>query len=119
MTIEEDEYKAVSLLIELSQEMNKSLNNASERCLRSKSKEATIRLIDSLINFSSIETPGDFNNTKTIAVVVFLSSEMNRMLSVSASNMGRSKTKEAQIRLRDHLQNFSNIACLGQRFVFC
>jgi hypothetical protein len=119
MIIEEDEYKAVSLLIELSTEMNKSLTNASERCLRSKSKEATIRLVDSLENFLSIETPGDFNNTKTIAVVVFLSSEMNRKLSISATEMGRSKTKEAQIRLRYHLQNFSNIACLGQRFDFC
>lgn len=53
---------------------------------------------------------------KSSSTVVELSSEMNRLLSQAATRSGRTKVKEATIRLEDHLKNFPDIATAGRRF---
>jgi|SRR5471030_24718 len=107
---------SVSLLLELSPEMNEYLTNASSRALRSKSKEATVRLFDHLQNFKEIPTPGLIDNKNTTSLVVALSADMNASLTNVALHFRRTKSKEAQLRLYDHLTRFSDIACLGKRF---
>lgn len=53
---------------------------------------------------------------KPSSTVVELSSEINRLLSQAAVRAGRTKVKEATIRLEDHLKNFPDIATEGRRF---
>ncbi|WGM03645.1 TraY domain-containing protein [Arsenophonus nasoniae] len=52
----------------------------------------------------------------SVATVVELTPEMNRLLSQAAARSRRSKTQEATIRLFDHLKNFPDIATEGRRF---
>ncbi|WGL94030.1 TraY domain-containing protein [Arsenophonus nasoniae] len=52
----------------------------------------------------------------SVATVVELTPEMNRLLSQAAARSRRSKTQEATIRLFDHLRNFPDIATEGRRF---
>ncbi|QLK63886.1 TraY domain-containing protein (plasmid) [Enterobacteriaceae bacterium Kacie_13] len=54
---------------------------------------------------------------RSITLVVKLTSDMNEELTTSASESNRSKAREAELRLRDHLKNFKNIACEGERVV--
>lgn len=51
-----------------------------------------------------------------VSVIIALTPEMNRLLTLSAERSGRSKASEARLRLTDHLCNFSEIACSGKRF---
>lgn len=51
-----------------------------------------------------------------VSLVVELTSQMNQLLTQSAERSKRSKTKEAAVRLEDHLINFGDIATVGQRF---
>lgn len=41
---------------------------------------------------------------------------LNRLLTQASERSGRSKAKEAEIRLTDHLTNFTDIASVGKRF---
>lgn len=58
MSSDDKEYGNVSIVINLTGEMNKRLSRASERSQRSKTKEATLRLHDHLMNFDDIATLG-------------------------------------------------------------
>lgn len=53
---------------------------------------------------------------KSSSTVVELSPETNRLLSQAAIRSGRTKVKEATVRLEDHLKNFPDIATPGRRF---
>jgi hypothetical protein len=58
-------------------------------------------------------------NDKSIrggAVLVHLSEETNQLLVESSKRSGRSKTREAKIRLEDSLRSFSDLAATGRRF---
>lgn len=55
-------------------------------------------------------------NHKGIAIMLYMSTELNEKLSASAKNSGRSKVTEALFRLEDHLNLFESIATPGQRF---
>lgn len=59
-------------------------------------------------------TDDTWNETKAI---VDLSPEDNRRLTEAAQRCGRSKRKEASLRLADHLKNFPDIAAEGKRFL--
>lgn len=51
-----------------------------------------------------------------VSIVLELSPRMNELLTEAAERTKRSKTKEAAVRLEDHLINFGNIASVGFRF---
>lgn len=53
---------------------------------------------------------------KSSSTVIELSPEANRLLSQAAIRSGRTKVKEATVRLDDHLKNFPDIAREGRRF---
>lgn len=55
-------------------------------------------------------------NHKGIAIMLYMSPELNDKLSASAKKSGRSKVTEAMFRLEDHLDLFESIATPGQRF---
>ncbi|MBS0057632.1 TraY domain-containing protein [Yersinia sp. Marseille-Q3913] len=59
MSSDDKEYSNVSIVINLTGEMNKRLTKASERSQRSKTKEASLRLHDHLMNFDDIATLGE------------------------------------------------------------
>ncbi|HEY1844000.1 MAG TPA: TraY domain-containing protein [Buttiauxella sp.] len=50
-----------------------------------------------------------------VTLVMKLSPELNRRLTEAARLAQRSKTKEATVRLSDHLANFEGIAFVGNR----
>ncbi|AUQ43893.1 TraY domain-containing protein [Yersinia ruckeri] len=51
-----------------------------------------------------------------VSIVISLTSDMNKRLTLASERSQRSKTKEATLRLHDHLINFDDIATLGKRF---
>ncbi|MDE8558872.1 TraY domain-containing protein [Pantoea vagans] len=58
-------------------------------------------------------------NVKSIrggSVLVHLSEETNQLLMESSKRSGRSKTREAKMRLEDSLRSFSDLAATGRRF---
>lgn len=55
-------------------------------------------------------------NGKGIAMMLYMSPELNELLSASAKNSGRAKTTEAMFRLEDHLKLYESIATPGRRF---
>ncbi|MGC1009756.1 TraY domain-containing protein [Pantoea agglomerans] len=58
-------------------------------------------------------------NVKSIrggSVLVHLSEETNQLLVESSKRSGRSKTREAKMRLEDSLRSFSDLAATGRRF---
>lgn len=116
MTKWKNGFSGVSLCIDATPEMNNLLGAASARACRSKSKEATLRLTDHINNFPMVSNPGIHLYGKTTAVVVHLTNETNTELEIKAVLSGRTKTKEAYIRLQDHLRKVTDIACLGKRF---
>lgn len=50
------------------------------------------------------------------SVLVHLSEEANLLLVESSKRSGRSKTREAKIRIEDSLRSFSDLAATGRRF---
>ncbi|WP_302789594.1 TraY domain-containing protein [Escherichia coli] len=46
-----------------------------------------------------------------------MSPDVNRLLTQAAKRSGRSKVKEATIRLADHLKTVTDIAVPGRRFL--
>lgn len=63
-----------------------------------------------------MEINDDASQYRAISVVISITAEMNRELSLAAMRSGRSKSGEARLRLEDHLSNFTDIACAGKRF---
>lgn len=55
-------------------------------------------------------------NKKGVSVLLHLNTEQTEKLSQAAERSGRSKTKEALIRLADHLDTYSDLATPGYRF---
>ena len=55
-------------------------------------------------------------NPKSISMMLYLSPELNDLLSASARKSGRAKTTEALFRLEDHLKLYDSLATPGQRF---
>ncbi len=60
--------------------------------------------------------PAHINHKKGMSVLLRLSPEMTAMLSQAAGRSGRSNTKEAYMRLEDHLTSFTDLATPGLRF---
>ncbi|MBY4841143.1 TraY domain-containing protein [Pantoea sp. DY-5] len=60
--------------------------------------------------------PAHINKDKGMQVLLRLSPEMTAMLSQAADRSGRSNTKEALVRLEDHLKSFTDLATPGRRF---
>lgn len=56
--MEDIEYKAVGLSLEITPEMNRLLSQAAARAKRTKVMEALLRLEDHLFNFPDIATHG-------------------------------------------------------------
>lgn len=56
-------------------------------------------------------------NKKGMSVLLRLSPEMTSMLSQAAGRSGRSNTREALVRLEDHLKSFTDLATPGRRFI--
>lgn len=54
--------------------------------------------------------------SKSISMMLYLSPELNALLSASAKKSGRAKTTEALFRLEDHLKLYDSLATPGQRF---
>ncbi|MEN3262645.1 TraY domain-containing protein [Sodalis endosymbiont of Spalangia cameroni] len=48
--------------------------------------------------------------------VIEMTPEVNRLLTQAAARSGRSKVKEASLRLADHLKSYMDIATEGRRF---
>lgn len=55
--------------------------------------------------------------SKSISMMLYLSPELNDLLSASAKKSGRAKTTEALFRLEDHLKLYDSLATPGQRFL--
>lgn len=53
---------------------------------------------------------------KGIAMMLYMSPDLNELLIASAKKSGRAKTTEAHFRLEDHLRLYDAIATPGQRF---
>lgn len=53
---------------------------------------------------------------KGIAMMLYMSPELNQLLTASAKKSGRAKTTEALFRLEDHLKLYDSLATPGQRF---
>lgn len=60
--------------------------------------------------------PAHVNKEKGMQVLLRLSPEMTAMLSQAANRSGRSNTKEALVRLEDHLKSVTDLATPGRRF---
>lgn len=50
------------------------------------------------------------------SVLIKLTEEFNQLLIQTSKRSGRSKTKEALIRLQDSLRSYSDLAATGKRF---
>lgn len=59
--------------------------------------------------------PAHFNKTG-MSLLLRLTPEITEILSQAADRSGRSKTREAYVRLEDHLKSFTDLATLGRRF---
>lgn len=55
-------------------------------------------------------------NKNGMSVLLRLTPEMTKMLSEAADRSGRSNTREAYVRLEDHLIAFTDLATPGRRF---
>ncbi|PVZ84220.1 TraYfamily protein [Serratia sp. S1B] len=55
-------------------------------------------------------------NFCSVSINVHLSEETNESLTKAAKRAGRTKRKEAALRLQDHLQQYPDIATAGKRF---
>ncbi|MBD8165367.1 MULTISPECIES: TraY domain-containing protein [Erwinia] len=53
---------------------------------------------------------------KSIAMMLYMSPELNNLLTISAKKSGRAKTTEALFRLEDHLKLYDGLATPGHRF---
>ncbi len=53
---------------------------------------------------------------KEILISLSMPGKVNKLLTEAAARSGRSKVKEAVLRLADHLQHFPDIATTGKRF---
>jgi len=60
--------------------------------------------------------PAHINKEKGMQVLLRLSPEMTAMLSQGTGRSGRSNTKEALVRLEDHLKSFTDLATPERRF---
>lgn len=60
--------------------------------------------------------PAHVNKEKGIKVLLRLSPETTAILCQAADRSGRSNTKEALVRLEDHLKSFTDLATPGRRF---
>ncbi|ERK05988.1 MULTISPECIES: TraY domain-containing protein [Serratia] len=54
---------------------------------------------------------------KSAQTVIDMTPEVNRLLTQAAKRSGRSKVKEATLRLADHLKTVTDIATEGRRFL--
>ncbi|MBC3215317.1 MULTISPECIES: TraY domain-containing protein [Serratia] len=54
---------------------------------------------------------------KSAQTVIEMTPDVNRLLTQAAKRSGRSKVKEATIRLADHLKTVTDIAVPGRRFL--
>lgn len=61
--------------------------------------------------------PARINQKKGMSVLLRLNPEMTTMLSDAASRSGRSNTREAMVRLEDHLRSVTDLATPGRRFI--
>ncbi|CNI65466.1 TraY domain-containing protein [Yersinia aleksiciae] len=52
----------------------------------------------------------------SVSINVLLNKDTNEALSKAAKRAGRTKRKEAALRLEDHLQQYLDIATAGKRF---
>lgn len=59
--------------------------------------------------------PAHFNK-KGMSVLLRLTPELTEKLSQAADRSGRSNTREAYVRLDDHLKSFTDLATPGRRF---
>lgn len=55
-------------------------------------------------------------NKRTVSMMLYMSPELNDLLTASAKNSGRAKTTEALFRLQDHLELYESLATPGRRF---
>jgi hypothetical protein len=53
---------------------------------------------------------------KGISMMLYMSPELNDLLTASAKKSGRAKTTEALFRLEDHLKLYESLATPGRRF---
>lgn len=56
------------------------------------------------------------NNYKPVMMSVNLTAAENKLLTEASLRSRRSKSKEAELRLHDHLRHFGDIATTGRRF---
>ena len=68
------------------------------------------------LGYGRTQMPAHINKEKGMQVLLRLSPEMTAMLSQAADRSGRSNTKEALVRLEDHLKSFTDLATPGRRF---
>lgn len=68
------------------------------------------------LGYGRKQMPAHINKEKGMQVLLRLSPEMTAMLSQAADRSGRSNTKEAYVRLEDHLRSFTDLATPGRRF---
>lgn len=61
--------------------------------------------------------PARIDKTKGMSVLLHLSPDMTTMLSEASDRSGRSKTREALVRLEDHLRSVTDLATPGRRFI--
>lgn len=55
---------------------------------------------------------------RSVTMVVKLPAELNKKLTISSALSNRTKIREAELRLVDHLTNFEFIASPGNRFMY-
>lgn len=107
--------KEIRLIVELPLSFDEFLSESSERSFRSKAKEASIRLQDHLNNSLNSIVPDKSRVGSTVSITVGIPVDINKKLSICAIINARDKSKEASLRIQDHLSKFSGIASIGRR----
>lgn len=107
--------KEVRLVVELPIFFYGFLSGSSERSFRTKAKEASIRLQGHLNNSLNSIVPDMKKARKKLTLTVVISIDFNKKLSIYAIINARDKSKEASLRIQDHLSKFSGIASIGRR----
>ncbi|MGA5657859.1 TraY domain-containing protein [Rahnella contaminans] len=107
--------KEVRLIVELPMFYDKFLSESSERSFRTKAKEASIRLQDHLNNSLNSIVPDIKKAGGMVTLTVGIPIDFNKKLSICAIINAREKSKEASLRIQDHLSRFSGIASIGRR----
>lgn len=107
--------KEMRLIVELPLSFDEFLSESSERSFRSKAKEASIRLQDHLNHSLNLIVPDRKKVGITVSITVGIPVDTNKKLSICAIINARDKSKEASLRIQDHLSKFSGIASIGRR----